>query len=218
LKSNWGRHFVLNGMTDAMMMQLYRDIADGSMLCAGRVANLVHHLLQASQLPGDMAEFGCHMGRTSALMAACSTKPLWLYDSFEGLPDRQPQDEGALKHFHRGSLAVDDSHIAKRFAQYKLREPIVYKAWFNAIPYDKLPEQLCFAHLDGDLYDSVRDSLRLAYPRLVKGGVCIIDDYGWSGLPGAKVAVDEYMKDKPELVRPLATGNPNGFHAIIIKI
>lgn len=194
------------------------DIAEGQMLCVGRVSNLIHYLLQASALPGDMAEFGCHMGRTAVVMAHLSTKPLWLYDSFQGLPPRSPQDEGALKHFKQGHLATTQDKLREYFQKYNLREPIVHAGWFNSIPHDKLPERLCFAHLDGDLYESIRDSIRLVYPRLVKGGACLIDDYGWCGLTGVKVAIDQYMKDKREPVQPLVTGSDHGFQAVIIKL
>jgi O-methyltransferase len=92
------------------------------------------------------------------------------------------------------------------------------QCWFSRVHRTQLPDEICFAHLDGDLYTSIRDSLKVVYPRLVPGAACIIDDYGWDGLTGVKVAVDEYMADKPEKVRPLATGNPKGFQAVIIKI
>lgn len=194
------------------------DIAEGQMLCVGRMANLMHYVLQTSALPGDMAEFGCHMGRSAVLMAHLSSKPLWLYDSFQGLPSRTPQDEGALKHFKQGHLTTTRAKLDEYFKKYTVREPIVHEGWFNSIPTDKLPERLCFAHLDGDLYESIRDSIRLVYPRLVKGGACLIDDYGWTGLAGVKIAVDDYMKDKREPVRPLVTGSDHGFQAVIIKI
>ncbi len=35
---------------------------------------------------------------------------------------------------------------------------------------------------------------QVLYPKLVKGGVLHIDDYGF--LPGARKAVDEYFKDE----------------------
>lgn len=205
-------------MTDTVYLKIATEIANGGMLCAGRVANIVHYLLQCSLLPGDMAEFGCHMGRTSVLMAHAVDKPLWLYDSFEGLPEREPQDESSLAHFKKGCLAVDESIVKTYFEGYGLREPNVYKAFFADIPKSALPAQICFAHLDGDLYTSIRDGIRLIYPRLVRGGVCIVDDYGWSGTAGVKIAVDEYLKPFPERARPLQTGNPRGFHAVIIKV
>lgn len=198
--------------------RMLSDIAEGQMLCVGRVVNLMHHVLQASVLTGDMAEFGCHMGRTAVLMAHLSAKPLWLYDSFQGLPSRSLQDEAALTHFKQGHLTMSRSKLDEYFKKYAVRSPAVYEGWFNSIPVDKLPEQLCFAHLDGDLYESIRDSIRLVYPRLVKGGVCLIDDYGWTGLAGVKNAVDEYMKDKLEPVQPLVTGSKHGFQAVIVKL
>lgn len=188
------------------------------MICPGRAANITHYVLQTSRLPGDMVEFGCYAGRTAALIAACCGKRLWLYDSFEGLPDRQPQDDGALGHFKRGALAVQEKLVLALFDKHGLHNAIVCKSWFNLIPWDQLPEHVGFAHLDGDLHDSIRDSLRLVYPRLVHGGVCIVDDYGWSGLPGVKIAVDSYMEDKFERVRPLVTGNPDGCQAVIVKV
>ena len=48
--------------------------------------------------------------------------------------------------------------------------------------------------LDTDFYSSTKIELEILYPRLVKGGVLIIDDYGsWEG---SKRAVDEYFKNE----------------------
>lgn len=202
------------------LFEMAGGIVDSFMLDPGRIINIAHYALQCSVLPGDMAEFGCYLGRTAAMMAHIVDKPLWLYDSFDGLPEPAAQDAGADPVFKRGGFTVEkaEAQILEYFEKRGLRKPIVYKGWFNTIPLDKLPERICFAHLDGDFYESVRDSLRLAYSRLVPGAACIVDDYGWSGLPGAKIAVDEFMADKPEKVKPLVTGNDKGCHAVIIKI
>jgi len=203
-----------------LLFEMAGAIVDSHMLDVGRVINIAHHALQCSALPGDMAEFGCHVGRTAAVLAHIVDKPLWLYDSFAGLPDRAPQDAGAAGNYQRGSFAIEkaEAEVLERFEKHGLRKPIVYKGWFNTIPLDKLPERICFVHLDGDFYESIRDSLRLAYARMVPGAACIIDDYGWNGLPGVQIAVDEFMADKPEKVKPLVTGNDKGFHAVIIKV
>lgn len=205
-------------MTVTVYSQLLREILDGGMLCVGRVANLMHYAMQCSGLPGDMVEFGCHTGRTAALLSALTVKPFWLYDSFEGLPDRLPQDEGSLEHFRRGVLAVPMDEVEARFSRLKLPPPIICKGWFSELESDRVPQRICFAHLDGDMYESIRVSLAHVYPRLVAGGACIIDDYGWTGTSGVKIAVDEFMKFKREQVRPLVTGNPDGFQAVIVKI
>ena len=206
-------------MIRELFTKLFIPVADGTMLDQGRVVNIAHFALQCSELPGAMVEFGCHGGRTAALLAALVDRPLYLYDSFQGLPERAPQDAGALDIFKAGTLAVVEQEVRDFFAKYPLlREPIIVPCWFSRVELDRLPEQVCFAHLDGDLYTSIRDSLKVVYPRLVPGAVCVIDDYGWDGLSGVQIAVDEYMADKPEKVRPLVTGNPKGFHAVIIKI
>ena len=55
------------------------------------------------------------------------------------------------------------------------------------------PETISILRLDTDWYESTRHELIHLFPRLVKGGVIIIDDYGfWKG---AKKAVDEYFAE-----------------------
>lgn len=205
-------------MDKKVFAAMVTETLDAGMICPGRMANILHYALQVSALPGEMVEFGCHVGRTSALIAALLERPVWLYDSFEGLPSRTEQDIGTMLHFDRGAFAVSQQEVLDWFAKFNLPAPVVYKAWFNAIPEDKLPRKISFAHLDGDMYESIRDSLRLVYPRLLRGGVCIIDDYGWVGCVGPKRAVDEFMANKPERVSLLRISNPGASHAVIVKI
>ena len=54
-----------------------------------------------------------------------------------------------------------------------------------------LPGSIAVLRLDTDWYESTKKELEILFPRLVVGGVCIVDDYGhWSG---ARKAVDEYL-------------------------
>lgn len=56
------------------------------------------------------------------------------------------------------------------------------------------PEKLALLRLDTDWYESTRHELEHLYPRLVKHGILIIDDYGhWEG---ARKAVDEYFSQQ----------------------
>jgi O-methyltransferase len=57
-----------------------------------------------------------------------------------------------------------------------------------------LPERIAVLRLDTDWYESTLLELEILYPRLAKGGVLIIDDYGHWG--GARKAVDEYFADR----------------------
>ena len=50
-------------------------------------------------------------------------------------------------------------------------------------------------HINVDLYEPTKDSLDFFYPRLVKNGVIICNDYGSCKFPGAKKAVDEFLEE-----------------------
>ncbi len=56
------------------------------------------------------------------------------------------------------------------------------------------PEKIALLRLDTDWYESTRHELEHLFPRIVDGGVLIIDDYGhWAG---ARRAVDEYFRNQ----------------------
>lgn len=76
----------------------------------------------------------------------------------------------------------------------------------DTIP-DNMPEQVAVLRLDTDFYESTRHELIYLYPRLVIGGVLIVDDYeAWEG---ARKAVDEYFEahgNRPLFFRDAAYG------------
>jgi len=51
-------------------------------------------------------------------------------------------------------------------------------------------------HIDVDLYKPTLSSLEFFFPKIVKGGALICDDYNASAFPGAKGAWDKYFTDK----------------------
>ena len=54
-----------------------------------------------------------------------------------------------------------------------------------------------FAFLDGDLYTSIKTSLKLVENRMAKDGIIIVHDYNNPELPGSSRAVDEWLKAHP---------------------
>ena len=62
------------------------------------------------------------------------------------------------------------------------------------IKQENLPKNISILRLDTDWYESTKIELEILYPKLTKGGVLIIDDYGqWKG---SRKAVDEYFFGK----------------------
>lgn len=149
---------------------------------------------------GDFCELGCFEGDTSLLFAELLAAPetdkkLWIYDSFEGLPEKGEEDfsvAGAA--FKAGELFVTKREVKKRFLRANLPVPIIKKAWFEELTETDLPEKIAFAFLDGDLYSSIKVSLELVQGKMSEGGVVVVHDYNNLELPGVTKAVDEFLE------------------------
>jgi O-methyltransferase len=184
----------------------------------GGVENLVNiywglSSVLAAGVPGDVAEVGCYQGRTSVLLQMiidyyAPERELHVFDSFEGLPLPGLNDVGwAVQGMHQTNLG----ELSDTFARWQVKEPVVHAGWFDQTLPTGLPGRLCFAYLDGDLYDSVLTSLEHVYPRLSPGAIVIVDDYcdseknprAFDGFPGPKKACDEFFAGKPEQVSVL---------------
>jgi len=150
---------------------------------------------------GDVVEFGCYRGDTSLLMErilereyVSSASRLWIYDSFEGLPERTREDAWvAGDNFKAGELLVTKREVIERFKKAGLRVPRVRKGFFESLSTNDLPDEIAFAFLDGDLYQSIKTSLELVTPRMNPDGVILVHDYNNPQLPGVAKAVDEWM-------------------------
>ena len=160
-----------------------------------RILELAQECLDIS---GDFVEMGCYKGDTSLLLAEivkASEKKLWIYDSFEGLPEKKEADESVMGVLFRGGeLAVTKREVKQRFLRVNLPVPVIKKAWFSELVENDLPEQIAFAFLDGDFYESIKDSIKLVAPKMSDGGVMVVHDYTNPALPGVKRAVDEWMQ------------------------
>ena len=164
----------------------------------------------------DFVEMGCYRGDTSLVLAeilrenekglsarsdggvdepkTATPKQLWLYDSFEGLPAKAAEDESMIgEAFQEGVLAVSKREVKARFLRAGLKVPRIKKAWFSELVAEDLPERIAFAFLDGDLYESTRESLALVRPKMAKGGVIAVHDYMNEALPGVTKAVEEFV-------------------------
>lgn len=158
-----------------------------------RIIKLARESLSVS---GDFVELGCYKGDTSLLLAEVlrnSTKKLWIYDSFEGLPEKSSEDESVLgANFKGGELFVTKREVKERFLRAGLPVPVIKKGWFSELVSEDLPEEIAFAFLDGDFYESIRDSLKLVAPKMNENGIIVVHDYSNPALPGVKKAVDEF--------------------------
>lgn len=146
---------------------------------------------------GDIVEFGCFDGGTSIYLAKMiekTNKKLYVYDSFEGLPVKSGYDDSPLGvQFKAGELSVSKKQFIKNIYKANVPMPVIKKAWFSNLNANDIPKKICFAFLDGDYYESIKDSFTLIENNLSKKAIIIVDDYTNDGLPGVKKAVDEWL-------------------------
>ena len=161
-------------------------------------------------LEGDFVECGVYQGATAYLLCAHGTKSqklIHLFDSFEGISEPNEFDGD---YWTQGALSADLDSVKNNISEFDN-----YNAYVGWIP-DKFHEvvnrRFCFVHIDVDLYEPTLESVKFFYPRLVRGGILLFDDYGFNSCPGAKRAVDEYFAECVESVIKLPTGQ-----AFVIK-
>lgn len=164
-------------------------------------------LLLKSGARGAVVEFGCYIGTTSLFIKRLldvygSKAEFHVYDSFAGLPPKTSEDESPLGvQFVEGELFAAKKQFYENFKKAGLAVPIVHKAWFSDLTPADVPDDVFFAFLDGDYYESIKDSLRVIEPHLVASATIVVDDYGNEALPGASRATDEWLAAHPMTMR-----------------
>lgn len=159
---------------------------------------VLRELARVRDVAGDVVEFGCYIGTTSVYLAAAlqaTSKKLYLYDSFAGLPDKRSEDMSpAGEQFKTGELLASKKELIRNLKQANVPMPVITKGWFSGLTSEQVPAEISFAFLDGDYYDSILDPLRLIWPRLSPGAIVVVDDYANEALPGAAKAIGDWRR------------------------
>ena len=131
---------------------------------------------------GEIWECGVYKGGTANAFAGFN-RTLRLFDTFEGMPEVSEYDN-----FHKkGDFKAEVP---------KIENAIIYKGFIPETFKGLEDCKIGFAHIDVDIYQSVKDCIEFIEPRLVKGGIMVFDDYGFRTCKGAKKAVNECLKIK----------------------
>lgn len=170
----------------------------------------------AQNLPGDFVECGVWRGGSSMAMLNtllrinAAPRNVWLYDTFEGMSQPTSDDVDCFGHTADALLAesAHDRTSAQSVWCEASLEDVRQNVEGTNYPKDKIhyvvgkveetipssvPDQIALLRLDTDWFDSTWHELQHLYPRLVSGGILIIDDYGhWQG---CRQAVDKYLAE-----------------------
>ncbi len=220
---------------DARTEETIALVAPYTMTSPQRIAALCDAVeyVARHEIPGAIVE--CGVWRGGSMMAVADTlrrmgaptRSLYLFDTFDGMPppsavDRRFDGVGAdeiLAASDRSSSEVwavsplEGVQKALAMVDYDQQKIHFVKGRVEDTVPDSAPEEIAILRLDTDWYESTLHELRHLYPRLVVGGVLIIDDYGY--WQGARRAVDEYLA---EIGAPILLNRVDETGRIAIKL
>jgi len=159
-------------------------------------------------VPGGLVECGVAQGGSALLLALVNRefgrdeRMLWLFDSYEGLPDPTKDDyKGDKTGTHvrplpKGSCLGTYEEVSRLlFVQNQISPQAVCmgKGWFQ----DTLPVArakigpIAVLRLDGDWYESTKVCFENLFDQVSNNGFVILDDY--FSCFGCKKATDEFL-------------------------
>jgi O-methyltransferase len=214
-----GQQQLLAGMKDAEpgFHRLYEKVRPYTMTSIERLYALYKGMeyIVAANLPGDFAEAGVWRGGSCMLMAEtllalgdCSRR-IFLLDTFAGHPRPDPEKDidlwgnRAIDEWQRRNgdgkdgkwsyVSLEEVRANMALTGYPTDKLVFVKGMVEKTVFDiRSMDKLALLRLDSDWHDSTKAALEFFYPRLVSGGILMIDDYGH--YKGQQLAVDDYLK------------------------
>lgn len=171
---------------------LYRKYKNFTMLPETIFNENLRICLAFNHIQGAVVECGVWRGGMISAIAELLGKErdYFLFDSFEGLPKARSIDGSQAiewqnntedpKYYDNCKAEIMYAEKAMKLSAAKNYK--IEKGWFS----DTLPnftgDKIAILRLDADWYDSTMQCLNYLYPKLVRGGCIIVDDYyTWDG-------------------------------------
>ena len=193
--------------------QAVRPYTLTNVLRINALVTAVQYVVQ-NGIDGAFVECGVWKGGSSMAMAltlqklGMENREIYLYDTFTGMSAPTAIDvaidEAVANRLFEENKESDSAsgwwsspvnEVRENLSRTGYREDklhFVEGKVEDTIP-GTIPEEIALLRLDTDWYESTRHEMMHLFPRLKKGGVLIVDDYGhWLG---ARKAVDEYIRD-----------------------
>lgn len=189
---------------------------------------------KVADLPGDVVEVGVYKGETlltfskflEILCPGDRIKRVIGFDSFKGLDNYSEHDGGDASvgnmvggwnpNGFQGTLnaLIDLSH-KDSFVPQKKRTYLIEGDILETAPAFIKQEpgmRISLLHLDVDLYEPTLAALKAFYPKLLTGGIVVLDEYACHEWPGETTALDEYFEGAPPKMQRLGwSGSPSSW-------
>jgi O-methyltransferase len=167
-------------------------------------------------LPGDFVECGVYRGDmtwmvTRNVAVRGSGKTFYLYDTFSGFDPRYSSEtdfsyaphafEAANKEYQAPGI---EDHVRDRFRGDNYI--VITKGVVPDVLHEIAPKRIAFLHLDMNSPRAEVGALEVLFERISPNGIIVFDDYGWKIFQPQKVAADEFMKARGQVILELPTG------------
>ena len=148
----------------------------------------------------QIAEVGVYKGGTSYFIASLAERiglqyHHYCFDTFEGHAAKDINSDVEIAHI-AGAFSDTSFESVKGYLE-QFKNVDVYKGRFQDTSHHIQNAQMHFVHLDMDIYEPTIFALKFFNDRLVKGGVILLDDYGFDTCPGIPRAVQEFTETRP---------------------
>ena len=203
------------GREDEALLSATRGLSMTAPVAQWEFIQAIRHI-EDNQIPGDIVECGVWQGGNLVIAGLMRKRlgfdrQIWAFDTFAGMTPPTAADFKPAEDLDVGKKFADLNHddhnewcLASQDEVLRNFESRVGNRDLRTVKgpveetlarAENLPDRIAILRLDTDFYDSTRVEMEVLYPRLSKGGVLIVDDYGeWAG---ARKAVDEYFAGQP---------------------
>ena len=141
-----------------------------------------------------------------------SNRILYLFDTFEGFDERDFSEEEETSFVRTGHF--NNTSVELVLSKMPIKDNCIVKKGYFPETTEGVDERFGFVSLDLDLYKPILDGLRFFYPRMIKGGVILVDDYFTPSYPNVKKAVECYQKEMGGGICALPIGDDRGLAII----
>lgn len=213
-------------------MEKYGDagfsfLADNWPMMAGTVniarSFAIYELVKrVSELPGHFCELGCWNGTNLIFLAKLvqllkprTNTEVFGFDAFAGLQVFDEKD-GAATRTGRGKYKGNPELLRDALVWHGLEDTVRVVAGnieqtLPAFLQERKDVRFSFVYLDTDLYPSIRCGIELLYPKLLKGGIMVFDEYNFADWPGETSAVHDVLGENVTIHAVPLTRQPTAY-------
>lgn len=213
-----GTYVGLEPMTEQLLnMGVSRAKIDRSYVAAAIESRImflerVGQIFSENNISGSVAEGGVFQGEfAKEINRVFPSSTLYLFDTFEGF-DKRDTDIEAEREFSQsaaGHFNITNEELVLNKMPH--REKCIIRKGFFPETAAGIDDRFCFVNLDFDLYQPILAGLDFFVPRMVSGGIVLIDDYFAEGYKGVKQAVADFEGKSGKLrLFPVGDGNSIG--------